>query len=535
MNTVQIRDEIVTGQTALGIEFGSTNIKAVLVASDHSTVASGSFEWENQLVDGIWTYSLEMVWQGVQAAYRALANRVNAEYGVEVTKIKTMGISAMMHGYLPFDKEGNLLTPFRTWRNAITGQAADELTKLFNFNIPQRWSIAHLYQAVLNHEDHVAQIDFITTLAGYVHWQLTGEKVLGIGDASGVFPIDSTTKAYDADMMEKFNAIDAISEQPWQLQHVLPRIVLAGEQAGKLSANGAKLLDPTGTLQAGSLFAGPEGDAGTGMVATNSVKTRTANISAGTSAFAMVVLEKALSKVYTDIDMVTTPTGEAVAMVHANNSTTDINYWVRLFADFTKELGVDVPTSKLYPLLFNTILSSDPDAGGMVSYGYYSGENITDVEEGRPMFVRTPKSKFTVGNLMRMNIYSAFGAMKVGLDILAQENVETDSVIAQGGIFKTPVVGQKILAAVMDTPVTIMNTASEGGPWAMAVLAQYVIDSAGGLNLADYLDKLVFQNVTSTTIAPDPADLAGFATFMENYKAALPLEKQAASLLKKGE
>lgn len=532
MNTVQIRDEIITGQTALGIELGSTNIKAVLIASDHATIASGSFEWENQLVDGVWTYSLDLVWQGIQAAYRALANHVQAEYAVDLKKIKTMGISAMMHGYLPFDQAGNLLTPFRTWRNAMTGQAAQELTTLFDFNIPQRWSIAHLYQAVLNQEQHVDQIAMITTLAGYVHWQLTGEKVLGIGDASGVFPIDSAKQTYDPTMLAKFNHLPNIAKQPWNLEDILPRIVSAGVQAGTLSTAGTKLLDPTGGLQAGALFAGPEGDAGTGMVATNSVKQRTANISAGTSAFAMVVLEHALTKLHTDIDMVTTPDGSAVAMVHANNSTTDINYWVRLFGEFTKLIGVDLPTSQLYPLLFNAVLASDPDAGGMVSYGYYSGENITDVEQGRPLFVRSPNSKFSIGNLMRMNLYSAFGAMKIGLDILASEKVATDSVVAQGGIFKTPVVGQKILAAVMDAPVTVMDTAGEGGPWAMAILAQYVVDSAGGLNLADYLDKLVFQNVNSTTIAPDPIDQAGFATFMENYQAALPLEKQAAGLLK---
>lgn len=531
MNTVQIKDEIVTGQTALGIELGSTNIKAVLIASDHSTIASGSFEWENQLVDGVWTYSLDLVWQGLQSAYRALANHIKAEYMVDLVNIKVIGISAMMHGYLPFDVEGNLLTPFRTWRNAMTEGAAAELTDLFAFNIPQRWSIAHLYQAILNDEEHLAKLDFITTLAGYVHWQLTGEKVLGIGDASGVFPIDSAKKQYDADMLAKFNRLAQVAKQPWELSAILPKLVLAGEQAGTLTDQGAKLIDPTGTLAAGSLFAGPEGDAGTGMVATNSVKQRTANISAGTSAFAMVVLEKALKRVHTDIDMVTTPDGSAVAMVHTNNSSTDINYWVRLFDEFAKTLGVDMPAAKLYPLLFNTVLGSDPDAGGMVSYGYYSGENITKVAEGRPMFIRTPKSNFTLGNLMRMNLYSAFGAMRLGLDVLSDEQVATDSVVAQGGIFKTPLVGQKILAAVMDAPVTVMDTAGEGGPWGMAILAQYVIDSAGGLSLADYLDKLVFQNVKATTIAPDPADQAGFATFMENYQAALPLEQGAAQLL----
>ena len=417
--------------------------------------------------------------------------------------------------------------PFRTWRNAITGEAASELTKLFDFNIPQRWSIAHLYQAILNQETHVKEISFLTTLAGYVHWQLTGEKVIGIGDASGIFPIDEETHDYNQSMMDKFNSYKSVQQYLWQLRDILPTIKLAGEEAGHLTEAGAKLLDPSGNLQSGAVAAAPEGDAGTGMVSTNSVKKRTANVSAGTSAFAMVVLEKELSQVNENIDMVTTPDGSPVAMVHINNSTSEINSWARVFTEFAAAIGATVTGGEIFSALFNSVLKSEPDAGGLLSYGYHSGENITGMDEGRPLFVRTPNAKFTLANLMRMHLYSAFGAMKIGLDVLAKEEVAMDSVVAQGGIFTTPVVAQKILAGVMDTPVTLMKNAGEGGPWGMAVLSQFVVSHKDGQSLADYLEDEVFQSQESTRIEPDPEDVAGFGKFMDQYKAGLSIEQEA--------
>lgn len=527
MNKEQIQEQITTGKAALGVEFGSTRIKAVLVATDGSVIAVGSHNWENKLEGGVWTYSLEDVWTGLQSAYKNLTEVVNDEYGVKVTQLASFGIAAMMHGYLAFDKNDQLLVPFRTWRNAITGQASAELTKLFDFNIPQRWSIAHLYQAILNQETHVKEINFFTTLAGYVHWRLTGEKVIGIGDASGMFPIDSETHDYNQAMMDQFSSLKTVQQYLWTLRDILPTIKVAGVEAGKLTAEGAKLLDPSGTLQSGAIAAAPEGDAGTGMVSTNSVKQRTANVSAGTSAFAMVVLEKELSKVNENIDMVTTPDGSAVAMVHINNSTSEINSWARVFTEFAAAVGATVTGGEIFSALFNSVLKADPDAGGLLSYGYHSGENITGMAEGRPMFVRTPNAKFTLANLMRMHIYSAFGAMKIGLDVLAEENVAMDSVIAQGGIFTTPVVAQKMLAGVMNTPVTLMKNAGEGGPWGMAILSQFVVNRESGQSLADYLDKNVFQSQESTTIEPDPEDVAGFTKFMERYQAGLPIEQTA--------
>ncbi|WP_407124118.1 xylulokinase [Weissella paramesenteroides] len=527
MNKEQIQEQITTGQAALGVEFGSTRIKAVLVASDSSVIAVGSHNWENKLENGVWTYSLEDVWSGLQSAYKNLTEVVADEYDVQVTKFSSFGIAAMMHGYLVFDKNDKSLVPFRTWRNAITGEAASELTKLFDFNIPQRWSIAHLYQAILNQETHVKEISFLTTLAGYVHWQLTGEKVIGIGDASGIFPIDEETHDYNQSMMDKFNSYKSVQQYLWQLRDILPTIKLAGEEAGHLTEAGAKLLDPSGNLQSGAVAAAPEGDAGTGMVSTNSVKKRTANVSAGTSAFAMVVLEKELSQVNENIDMVTTPDGSPVAMVHINNSTSEINSWARVFTEFAAAIGATVTGGEIFSALFNSVLKSEPDAGGLLSYGYHSGENITGMDEGRPLFVRTPNAKFTLANLMRMHLYSAFGAMKIGLDVLAKEEVAMDSVVAQGGIFTTPVVAQKILAGVMDTPVTLMKNAGEGGPWGMAVLSQFVVSHKDGQSLADYLEDEVFQSQESTTIEPDPEDVAGFGKFMDQYKAGLSIEQEA--------
>ncbi|AOT56684.1 xylulokinase [Weissella soli] len=524
------KHDIETGQTSLGVEFGSTRIKAVLIDSKYSPIAQGMFEWENQLENGIWTYPEELIWEGLQTAYAEMAAEVKRTYHTELKTIGSIGFSAMMHGYMPFNAEGKLLVPFRTWRNSITEQASVELTSLFNFNIPQRWSIAHLYQAILNQEQHVKDIDFITTLAGYVHWKVSGEKVLGIGDASGVFPIDMHTKNYDQSMVERFDKLRSVQQYHWQLSDILPKVLAAGETAGVLTAAGARLLDPSGTLQAGARLAAPEGDAGTGMVATNAVRVHTGNVSAGTSAFVMIVMDKPLSKWHSDIDIVTTPTGELVAMVHANNSSSDINAWAKLFKEFADLLGVNISTNELYAKLFNTILGADADADGLLTYGYYSGENITHMSEGRPLLARQPDSNFTIGNLMRANLYSAFGAMKIGLEILADEQVETDSIVAAGGIFKTPVVAQKILAAVMEAPVTVMKTAGEGGPWGMAILAAYA-NGKSDQALEDFLDREVFVDQESTTIFPDKRDIDGFNVFMDRYKAGLPIEAHAVLTL----
>lgn len=526
MDKQQIKQEIIDGKTALGIELGSTRIKVVLVASDFSTIASGGFDWENKLENGNWTYALADIWTGVQTAYAELATKIAAEY-TELHKISSMGFSGMMHGYMAFDKKGELLVPFRTWRNSSTWKAANLLTKLFNFNIAQRFSIAHLYQAILDQESHVKNVDLITTLGGYIHWQVTGEKILGVGDASGMFPIDSVTAQYDPQMLQKFRNLKAVQQYQWDIADVLPKIRVAGESAGQLTPAGAKLIDPTGQLEPGSIVAAPEGDAGTGMVATDSVTPRTANISAGTSAFAMVVLEKSLTNVHSVIDMVTTPDGAAVAMVHANNSSSDINAWAQLFSEFATAIGHDVTSNELYSALFNSVKDSQPNAGELLSYGYYSGENITGLDEGRPLLLRTPTSNFSLGNLMRMNLYSAFGAMKIGLDILKEEDVATDSVVAQGGIFKTPVVAQKILAAIMGAPVTVMANAGEGGPWAMAILSQFVTMKGTDEKLADFLDNKVFGNVERTTIEPDQNDVLGFNEFMNNYKDGLIIERAA--------
>ncbi|MBO5670562.1 MAG: ATPase, partial [Clostridia bacterium] len=421
MDTNQICTCIAAGEAVVGLELGSTRIKAMLIAADGTPLASGSFDWENRLENNIWTYHLDDVWTGVQTAYKNLVDAVNAKYGVQLTKVKALGFSAMMHGYLAFDKDDNLLVPFRTWRNTMTEQAAADLTERFGFNIPQRWSIAHLHQAILNGEEHVKDIAFVTTLAGYVHWKLTGEKVLGIGDASGMLPIDSETNAFDAGMIEKFDALHADKEFGWKLAEVLPKVLAAGENAGVLTAAGAKLLDPTGTLEAGAPIAPPEGDAGTGMAATNSVRVRTGNVSAGTSIFSMVVLEKPLSKVHVEIDMVTTPSGKPVAMAHCNNCTSDINAWASLVKSCAEALGVSCTMPQALDALFYGALDADPDCGGLVSYNYVSGEPMTGMEEGRPLFVRLPDSKFTFQNFARAQIYSAMAALKIGMDILIDE------------------------------------------------------------------------------------------------------------------
>lgn len=532
MDKSAIKDKIESANTALGIELGSTRIKAVLVTDDYKVVASGDFVWENELRDNIWTYPIEKVWKGIQTSYANLAASVNEQYGFKLTKIGSIGISAMMHGYMPFDKDGNLLVPFRTWRNNITGEAADKLTKLFDFNIPERWSIAHLYQAILNKEDHVKDIDFFTTLDGYVTWKLSGNKNTGIGDASGMFPIDENTKTYDEKMLGQFASLPEVAQFDWNIKDLLPEVLLAGQPAGKLTAEGAKLLDPSGQLEAGSLIAPSEGDAGTGMVATNAVRKRTGNISAGTSAFSMVVLDQKLNKVHRDIDMVTTPDGAPVAMVHTNNCSSDINAWASVFNQFAKVLGVNLSPNELYEKLFDASLTGDQDAGGLVNFSYLSGENITKVQDGRPMMVRKPDSHFTLANIFKVQLYSAFAPLKIGMDILLrEEHIRTDVLIAQGGLFKTPVVAQQALADALNTPITLMSNAGEGGPWGMAVLALYASDNKGK-NLADYLDDEVFVGAESATLYPEPESVQGYEKFIDNYKEALPAEIEAGKDMK---
>ena len=533
MNQSDVQQAIANGQTVLGIEFGSTRIKVVLIGEDHKPLASGSYEWENRYENGVWTYNLDDVWTGLQASYQALSGEVLAKYNTPLKTIGAIGFSGMMHGYLVFDQAGNLLAPFRTWRNTITGEAAEKLTALFQFNIPQRWSIAHLYQAILNKEAHVKDIHHQTTLAGYVHWKLTGQKVMGIGEASGMFPIDSTTNDYDQRMLELFNQQVAAENFAWKLQDILPRVLVAGELAGVLTEEGAKLLDSTGQLASGIPLCPPEGDAGTGMVATNSVAERTANVSAGTSVFAMIVLEKSLSKLYPEIDMVTTPSGKPVAMVHSNNCTSDLNAWVDLFHEFATAAGVELSEGQLFEMLYTRALSGDPDCGGLLSFNYVSGEHLTHLEAGRPLFVRKPESRFTLSNFMRVHLFSAVGALKLGLDILFEnERVKIDTVLGHGGFFKTRGVGQKVMAAAMNVPVSVMETAGEGGAWGIALLAAYMLRKSAGEPLEGYLSNNVFAGQSGTTIAPDPTDVGGFGAFMERYKAGLVIERAAVDALK---
>ena len=524
---------IENGKSVLGIEFGSTRIKSVLICEDHTPVASGSYEWENQHENGMWTYTLETVWTGLRVSYQNLCKEVVAKHNVQITNIGAIGFSGMMHGYLAFDHNEQLLVPFRTWRNTITAQAADDLTRLFKFNIPQRWSIAHLYQAILNKEPHVKDIRYLTTLAGYVHWKLTGERYIGIGEASGMFPIDSTSNNFDVRMTELFTKQIKTNNFPWNLQSILPKVLSAGEPAGNLTEEGARLLDPTGQLKAGIPLCPPEGDAGTGMTATNSVATKTGNVSAGTSVFAMIVMEKQLSKVYPEIDMVTTPTGKPVAMVHCNNCTSDINAWIGLFSDFAQTLGVQVDPSRLFEILYEKALEGDADCGDLLSFNYLSGEHITHFEEGRPLFVRTPESHFTLANFMRTHLYSSLGSLKIGLDILFdQEHVEIKEIFGHGGFFKTKGVGQKIMAAAINVPVSVMETAGEGGAWGIALLAAYMLRKSANESLEEYLRKYVFTEGSGLTISPDPKDVAGFTTFMKRYKKGLPIERAAVDELR---
>jgi sugar (pentulose or hexulose) kinase len=524
---------IAGGNTVLGIEFGSTRIKAVLIGEDHTPIASGSYDWENRFENGIWTYSLEDVWTGLQESYRKLAQEVSDKYNTRLQTVGAIGFSAMMHGYLAFDKDGKLLVPFRTWRNTTTARAAEALTELFQFNVPLRWSVAHLYQAILNREPHVKDITFLTTLAGYVHWKLTGQKVLGIGDASGVFPIDSKTNDYDASRIELFNQRLGEEKIAWQLLDILPKVLVAGDTAGALTEDGARLLDPTGTLRTGIPLCPPEGDAGTGMVATNSVAVRTGNVSAGTSVFAMIVLEKALSKLHPEIDMVTTPSGKPVAMAHTNTCTSDLDAWIGLFREFVDALGVEITQSKLFEILYKKALTGDADAGGLLAYNYFAGEPITHVEEGRPLFVRKPENRFSLSNFMRAHLFSSLGTLKIGMDILfEQEQVKIDKVLGHGGFFKTEEVGQKIMAAALNVPVSVMETAGEGGAWGIALLAAYLLHKDKNEPLETYLSTKVFAGDKSKTVAPDQRDVDGFTAFMERYKAGIAIESAAVNALK---
>ncbi|MGI6188303.1 MAG: FGGY-family carbohydrate kinase [Clostridiales bacterium] len=530
MNREKIRKLISDGQAVLGIELGSTRIKAVLIDDNHDPIASGSHTWQNRYEDGIWTYSMEDVWTGIQDSYRNLCREVEEKYDVEITSLKALGFSAMMHGYLPFDKNGSLLVPYRTWRNTITEKAASELTALFNFNIPQRWCIAHLYQAILNEEPHVADIDFITTLAGYVHWQLSGEKVLGVGDASGVFPIDSNTNDYSSSMIEKFDELIAPKKYPWKLRDIIPKILNAGDKAGVLTPDGAKKLDPSGKLRAGIPMAPPEGDAGTGMVATNSVAVRTGNVSAGTSIFAMIVLEKTLSRVYEEVDMVTTPSGKPVAMVHCNNCTSDIDDWANMMCGFAEALGHPCTINQALDALFYTALEGDADCGGLVAYNYLSGEHNVGLEEGRPLFVRLPDARFTFANFARAHLYTAIATLRLGMNILLEkEQVKIDSMMGHGGFFKAKGVGQKFMAAALNTSVSVMETAGEGGPWGMALLAAYMVNKDDGETLEDYLAKKVFADKAVSQIEPDIKDVQGFNQYIKKFEAGLEVEKAAVT------
>ncbi len=530
MDDEQAREALSAGAVSLGIEFGSTRIKGVLIDSKGTVLATGGFDWENQWVDGSWTYPLDEVWRGLQSCYADLAGQVSQTYGIRLTKLGAIGISAMMHGYLAFDADDNLLVPFRTWRNTTTGQASAQLTKLFDFNIPQRWSIAHLYQAVLNGEPHVPRIAHLTTLAGLVHQRLTGQRVLGVGDASGMFPIDSATGTFDAHRLSQFDDLIADRGFGWTLGQILPAVLPAGAPAGQLTADGARLIDPTGTLQPGVLCCPPEGDAGTGMTGTNSVARRTGNISAGTSIFAMVVLERPLNQVHEEIDLVTTPCGDPVAMVHCNNGASEIGEWAGLFAEFAQAAGVPLESKAVYQALFRSALTAAPDGGGLMAYNYLSGEPIARLTAGRPLVARTPGSDVTLGNFMRVQLYSAFATLALGMRILADEGVEVDRMFAHGGLFGTKEVAQRLLAAAIEAPVSVGDTASEGGAWGMAVLAEYARTQAGP-TLADFLTQTIFAGAEISTIEPDPADVAGFSSFLDRYAAALPLEQAAVEAL----
>ncbi len=529
MEKQQIISAVQSGETALGIELGSTRIKAVLIGPNHQPIATGAHDWENRLENGLWTYRLEDVWKGIQHAYRQLAETLADSYGASLERLGALGVSAMMHGYLPFDAEGRQLCEFRTWRNTVTEEESALLTEQFQFNIPQRWSIAHLYRAIRKKEAHVPRLAFLTTLAGYVHWMLTGRKVVGVGEAAGMFPVDSASGTFHGGMIRQFDEILASESLPWRLEDVLPQVLPAGAQAGTLTSEGARLLDPTGTLKPGVPLCPPEGDAGTGMTATNSVAPRTGNVSAGTSIFAMVVLERPLSRVYPELDMVATPTGRPVAMVHCNTCTSDLDAWVQLFAQVLEQAGHVLPKSQLYDMLYHQALSGAADCGGVVSYNCYSGEPVIGLSEGRPLLTRQPEAPMSLGNFMRAQLYAAMAPLKMGMDLLLdQEKAALDRLYGHGGLFKTPNVGQRLMAGALNVPVSVMETAGEGGPWGMAILALYSVRGQGS-TLEDYLAREVFAQAKGSCVQPLPEDSAGFQQFLARYKAGLPIERLAAA------
>lgn len=526
-------DDIREGRTSLGIELGSTRIKACLIGSDATEVlATGSFAWENRLEAGLWTYALDEVWTGLQAAYAELVADAEQRHGIRPETFGAIGISAMMHGYLAFDATGELLVPFRTWRNTNTGAASAELTELLGVNIPLRWSIAHLHQAVLDSESHVPQIASVNTLAGHVHAKLTGERVLGVGDASGMFPIDSTTRGYDERMLAAY-AAHIGDRLPLPLTEILPTVRAAGAAAGTLTAEGAALLDPTGALQHGIPLCPPEGDAGTGMVATNSVAPRTGNVSAGTSIFAMVVLERPLAEVHHELDLVTTPAGDAVAMVHCNNGASELAAWAGLFTRFSAAAGQPLDDDAVFDVLFREALDGEADAGGLIAYNHLAGEPIAGLTEGRPLFVRTPDSAFSLANFLRAQLYGVFGTLALGMQVLTDEGVALDRMFAHGGMFRTAGVAQRFLAGALDAPVAVGELASEGGAWGIAVLASYLAH-ADALSLGDYLEQQVFAAASLTSVAPDPADVTGFASYLDRYRAGLAIEAAAVASLPTG-
>ena len=518
-------------KAVLGLELGSTRIKAVLIDENHQPIASGGYAWENVLENGIWTYHMDEVWKGLRGCYRDLTDDVERRYGEKLRRVAAIGISGMMHGYLVFGKDGGLLTPFRTWRNTITGQAAAELSEAFHFNIPQRWSIAHLYQSILNNEPHVRDIALLTTLSGYIHLRLTGRNIVGVGEASGMFPFDQGIGDFDPLQIERFDRLTAARGYPWKLRDILPGVLSAGAEAGTLTPEGAALLDETGTLEPGIPLCPPEGDAGTGMVATGAVFPRTGSVSAGTSAFAMLVLEREIQGCYPEIDIVATPSGRPTALIHANSCTSDIDAWVRLFAQFYEAMGHKADLGELFPMLYRKALEGAPDCGGLVSYNYYSGEPVTKTDMGRPMLVRLPDSDFSLANLMRTHLYSAIATLKLGIDLLAeQEHIETDRLLGHGGFFKTEGVGQQILADALGVPISAMDTAGEGGPWGMALLAAYMCRKTPGETMEDYLANRVFAEAAATVVNPDPVGSGGFRKFLERYTAGLPAQRAAAQI-----
>ena len=527
-----MNNPISEGSVILGIEFGSTRIKSVLIDRDHKVIASGSHEWENDYVNGIWTYSEEAILSGLQASYADLKRNVLRETGTPLRKIAAMGVSAMMHGYLPFDSSMKLLVPFRTWRNTITGEAAEKLTRLFSFNMPQRWSLSHLYQAVLNDESHVKDIRFLTTLSGWIHYLLTGRKVLGVGDASGMMPIDSDTCDFDSRMISSFDTLISAKNYPWKLKDILPSVLSAGEYAGNLTAEGARLLDPSGELEPGCPLCPPEGDAGTGMTATNSIRPRTGNVSAGTSIFSMIVLEKPMSAVYPEIDIVTTPVGSQVGMVHCNSCTSDINAWVALFREFGDIMGFHTDPGEVFTRLFKKAMEGEKDCGGIVSFNYFAGEPVTGLSEGRPMLIRTPDARMNMANFMRAQIYASLETLKAGMEIMNREHVAIDEVYGHGGLFKTEGVGQNLLAAAIHAPVTVMETAGEGGAWGIALLAEYALLREEGESLESFLRDHVFAGMKKTTVSPDPEDEKGFDRYMEQFMRCIPAQKAAVEGLK---